>query len=68
MATDITVENEDEVRKTSWEAFVKQDVLNFLLEHNLQAITADDGAGKKAVIKRTAKGDYSVQITSNEIL
>ncbi|XFO67350.1 LexA repressor [Sporomusa silvacetica DSM 10669] len=27
-----------------------------------------DGAGKKGVIKRTSKGDFSVQITSNEIL
>ena len=35
---------------------------------SLQAITVDDGAGKKAVIKRTSKGDFSVQITSNEIL
>lgn len=68
MATDIITENETKAQKTSWEAFVKQDVLNFLLGHNLQAITVDDGAGKKAVIKRTAKGDYSVQITSNEIL
>lgn len=54
--------------KLSWEAFIKQDVLNFLMEHNMQAITVDDGAGKKGVIKRTAKGDYSVQITSNEII
>jgi hypothetical protein len=54
--------------KQSWEAFVKQEVLNFLLGHNLQAVTVDDGAGRKATIKRTAKGDYSVQITSNEIL
>jgi len=51
-----------------WEAFVKQDVLNFMMTHNLQAITVDDGAGKKGVIKRTSKGDFSVQITSNEIL
>ncbi len=55
-------------KRISWEAFVKQDVLNFLMQHNLQAITVDDGAGKKAVIKHTSKGDYSVQITSNEIV
>ena len=55
-------------KKVSWEAFVKQDVLNFLIQHNLQAVTVDDGAGKKGVIKRTSKGDFSVQITSNEIL
>lgn len=60
--------NAGEATKQSWEAFIKQDVLNFLMQHNLQAITVDDGAGKKGVIKRTAKGDYTVQITSNEVL
>jgi len=68
MTVDILGEKDAGARKLSWEAFVKQDVLNFLMEHNMQAITVDDGAGKKAVIKRTAKGDYSVQITSNEII
>lgn len=68
MAEDIMTENEASAKKLSWEAFVKQDVLNFLLGHNLQAITVDDGAGRKAVIKRNTKGEYSVQITSNEIL
>ena len=68
MAEDIIAQEGAVATKMSWEAFIKQDVLNFLLQHNLQAITVDDGAGKKGVIKRTAKGDYSVQITSNEIL
>jgi len=54
--------------KETWEGFVKGDVLNFLIGHNLQAITVDDGAGKKGIIKRTASGDYKVQITSNETL
>lgn len=68
MADDILAENEASVKKLSWEAFIKQDVLNFMMQHNLQAITVDDGAGKKGVIKRNTKGEYSVQITSNEIL
>lgn len=68
MAADVIAENEASAKKLGWEAFIKQDVLNFLLAHNLQAITVDDGAGRKAVVKRTSKGDYSVQITSNEIL
>lgn len=54
--------------KESWEGFIKGDVLNFLIQHNLQAITVDDGAGKKASIKITSSGDYKVQITSNETL
>lgn len=54
--------------KENWEGFVKAQVLDFLIGHNLQAITVDDGAGKKGVIKRTSGGDYKVQITSNETL
>ncbi len=72
MATDVLendlAQNDAGVKKLGWEAFIKQDVLNFMMQHSLQAITVDDGAGKKGVIKRTAKGDFSVQITSNEIL
>ncbi|MBP2627289.1 MAG: hypothetical protein H6Q68_2000 [Firmicutes bacterium] len=68
MAENILVETDAHEKKLSWEGFIKQDVLNFMMEHNLQAITVDDGAGKKGVIKRTSKGDFSVQITSNEIL
>ena len=69
MTTDILAPApEAPAKKQGWEAFVKQDVLNFLITHELQSITVDDGSGKKAVIKRTSKGDFSVQITSNEIL
>lgn len=68
MTEDILVEKNAHEKKLSWEGFIKQDVLNFMMQHNLQGITVDDGAGKKGVIKRTAKGDFSVQITSNEIL
>jgi len=68
MKDDILVEKDAHDKKMSWEGFIKQDVLNFMMQHNLQGITVDDGAGKKGVIKRTSKGDFSVQITSNEIL
>jgi hypothetical protein len=68
MTQEILAQDDDSAKKVSWEAFIKQDILNFMVAHNLQAITVDDGAGKKGVIKRTSKGEYSVQITSNEIL
>ncbi|CQR73848.1 hypothetical protein SpAn4DRAFT_0310 [Sporomusa ovata] len=68
MTEDVIKEEQANSKKVSWEAFVKQDALNFMMAHNLQAITIDDGGGKKGVIKRTSKGDFSVQITSNEIL
>jgi hypothetical protein len=62
------IENEQVKSKANWEGFIKGDVLNFLMEHNLQGITVDDGAGKKGIIKKTSTGDYKVQITSNETL
>lgn len=72
----MAIENETKIdseiptikNKDSWEGFIKGDVLNFLINHNLQGITVDDGAGKKGVIKVTSTGDYKVQITSNETL
>ncbi len=54
--------------KENWESFVKGDVLNFMMAHNLESITIDDGAGKKGTIKRNANGDFKLQITSSETL
>lgn len=65
---DFDMKDEQIKTKESWEGFIKGEVLNFLIGHNLQSITVDDGAGKKGVIKRTANGDYKVQITSNEMM
>lgn len=65
---DFDMQEEQIKTKESWEGFVKGEVLNFLIANNLQSITVDDGAGKKGVIKRTANGDYKVQITSNEMM
>ena len=63
LAADATV-----LTKENWESFVKGAVLSFLMEHNLQSITVDDGAGKKGIIKKNSSGDFKVQITSNETL
>ena len=65
---DFDMKDEQIKTKENWEGFIKGDVLNFLINNNLQSITVDDGAGKKGVIKRTANGDYKVQITSNEMM
>lgn len=54
--------------KEQWDTFVKGEVLNFLVGHDLQKVTIDDGAGKKGVIKRAATGEYKIQITSNETM
>lgn len=54
--------------KENWDGFVKGEVLNFLVLHNLQKVTVDDGAGKKGVIKLASTGEYKIQITSNETM
>ena len=51
-----------------WEKFAKGDLVNVLVSHGLTKITADDGAGKKAVVKFTTKGEYNVSYTTTELL
>lgn len=50
-----------------WEQFAKGDVLNFLMRYSLQKVTIEDGAGKKATVKLTSKGEYNVTYTSTEV-
>ena len=52
----------------AWEKFAKGDLLNFLINHGLQKMSADDGAGKKATVKIDSKGNYIVSYTTNEIM
>ena len=54
--------------KEQWDAFVKGELMNFLVANHIEKITVDDGAGKKAVVKINRNGEYKVQITSNETL
>lgn len=51
-----------------WEQFAKGDMMNFLILHNLQKVTADDGNGKKATVKINSKGEYNVTYTSAEVM
>jgi len=52
----------------NWEQFSKGDLMNFLIKYNLQKITIDDGAGKKATVRINAKGEYNVTYTSTEVM
>ena len=52
----------------TWEQFAKGDMMNFLILHNLQKVTADDGAGKKATVKINSKGEYNISYTSSEVM
>ena len=54
--------------KEEWDSFVKSELVNFLVEHHIEKIIVDDGAGKKGVVKINSNGEYKVQITSNETL
>lgn len=51
-----------------WENFVKGDVVNFLLSHDLQSIQVSDGNGKKGKVTVTGKGEHKISITLNEMM
>ena len=61
-ALDITCE------KSIYENFVKNEVTNFLVMHNLQKINVDDGCGNKANVSVTSNGSYKVQTIFNELM
>ena len=60
--------NDGVMTNGAWEQFAKGDLLNFLINHGLQKMSADDGAGKKATVKIDSKGNYVVSYTTNEIM
>ena len=51
-----------------WENFVKGDLVNFLMVNDLQSIQVSDGHGKKGKVNVDSKGQYKVQVTSNETM
>ena len=51
-----------------WENFVKGTIVNFLMTNKLQKIVIEDGSGKKGIVKLDSKGQYKIQITSNETM
>lgn len=54
--------------RAGWENFVKNEVTNFLVMHNLQKINVDDGCGNKANVSVTSNGSYKVQTIFNELM
>lgn len=51
-----------------WEVWTKGALTSFLVANNLQKVTADDGAGKKATVKIDANGNIKVTYTSQELI
>jgi hypothetical protein len=62
------MENDGVMTNIQWETFAKGDLINFLIGHNLQKVTVDDGAGKKATVKIKSNGEYAVSYTSSEVM
>jgi len=60
--------NDGVMTNQQWETFAKGDLINFLIGHNLQKVTVDDGCGKKATVKIKSNGEYSVSYTSSEVM
>lgn len=56
-----------EARK-NWVSFVENDVVNFLLLHDIEKMTIDDGAGDKAKLTRRKDGSVYVECTSSNVL
>lgn len=54
--------------KEQFDAFVKSTCVNFIVGHNLEKITVEDGTGRKGQVKINKNGEYIVQITSKEVL
>lgn len=59
---------EKTMTNAEWENFVKGTVVNFLMNNDLQKVVVEDGTGKKGTVKLDSKGQYKVQITSNETM
>ena len=62
-----TGDNAKENRK-NWVAFVESDVVNFLILHDIEKMTIDDGAGNKAKLTRRKDGSVYVECTSSNVL
>ena len=62
------IQNVMEMTKDNFDAFVKSDVVNFMVAHSLQKMTIEDGTGRKGVVKVNKDGEYVVQVTSKEVL
>ncbi len=51
-----------------WVGFVEGTVVNFMLEHDIEKLTLDDGAGNKAKLTRLKDNAVKVECTSANIL
>lgn len=57
-----------QVSRGSWVGFVESDVVNFMVHHDIEKMTLDDGAGNKAKLTRLKDNGVKVECTSSNIL
>ncbi len=57
-----------QVTRGGWVGFVEGTVVNFMLEHDIEKMTLDDGAGNKAKLSRLKDTSVKVECTSSNIL
>jgi len=59
-------DNSTVMSNVEWEKFAKGELINFLVGNNLQKISVDDGASKKASAKINSKGEVVVSYSATE--
>jgi len=52
----------------SWFGFAQGEAVNFMLLHDLEKLTLEDGTGNKAVLKRLKDDSVKVDVTSTSIV
>lgn len=54
--------------RRGWVGFVEGEVVNFMMHHDLEKMTLDDGMGNKAKLTRLKDNSVKVECTSSNIL
>jgi len=56
------------VPRRGWVGFVEGDVVNFMVQHEIEKMTLDDGAGNKAKLTKLKDNAIKVECTSSNIV
>lgn len=54
--------------RKGWVAFVEGEAVNFMMNHELDKLTLDDGSGNKAKLTRRKDNSIFVECTSSNVL
>ena len=56
------------VTRRGWVGFVEGEVVNFMVQHEIEKMTLDDGAGNKAKLSKLKDNAIKVECTSSNIV